>query len=252
MPTCSVVILTHENKNHAYLHNCLKSLGLQEGVELEVIVVSSCVEPITAPSWVKVVQIDHSVPGPKALNYGVSLTDTRTKYLMLANDDVIFSKHAIREMCEIAGDYKVMINPKSNCDSGWQYHAEIDLYNEAGTKLDVKRFMTYDEVFGYEDAIMNYPLTNQRVHLAVEQLCMYATLVPRAVWDELGPTDERYINSYADTDYSLRARQHNVTLLIALSAFVWHYGGATTKEGMTTPQRIQDQELFKSVWGERA
>src|SRR5262249_3524184 len=64
--------------------------------------------------------------------------------------------------------------------------------------------------------------------LAVDRLIGFCLLIRREVLERIGGFDERYgLGFLDDDDLSLRARQAGFRLLVALNAFVHHFGGRT-------------------------
>lgn len=245
-PLVSVQIIHHENAQQRYLDNLIESLALQTYGNIEVLVVCSTVEPPTLPDWVRRVDVPRTTTGPQATMIGSRLAHKDAKYHLLCNDDLIFNKHAIEEMVHVAGDNPIVVNPMSNCDLGWLYGVELNLKNDEGKLLQVKRFMSFEEVEGYEEAIMEYP-KHSRVYLDQQYHCMYATLVPVSLWNQLGGYDENLLMGYNDTDLSFRYKQAGVRLITCMSAFVWHYGGATTKD-KPRDRQTADREYFRKKW----
>lgn len=243
----SVQIIHHENDSQKYLDWAIKSVAAQTYKDVEVLVMDSTVNGAKVPEWVRHVRTDRQMTGPQATKLGTIVAHKDTKYHLLCNDDVIMNKHAIEEMVFTAGDDPVVVNPFSNCDLGWLYWVPIELTNGSGGHFKVtERFNDYEDIKGYEHSIITYPKPS-RVYLTQQQHCMYATLVPKRVWDDLGGYDENLLMGYSDTDFCIRARHAGAQLVTAMSAFIWHYGGATTKHKPRVRQE-KDREYFKKKW----
>lgn len=247
----SIQIIHHENECQKYLDNLLRSLRFQTYKWFEVIIMDStengCKIPDDFPNPIKVYRLERTVTGPKATTMASQLADPNTKYHLWCNDDLIFNAFALEEMVVCAGESDCMVNPMSNCDLGWLYILDIEIRNKENQKLVVQRFMDYETVRGFEDAIIYYA-RNQRIYIPQTSLCMYSTLIPAKTLKRLGGYDERFLMGYNDTDMSWCYRNAGVPLLVCMSAFVWHYGGATTKSRPRDRQN-QDREYFKEKWG---
>lgn len=242
-PLVSVVVAHHMPENRPYLDACLKSLEAQVGVDIEVLLMTDNYLPENLPKWVQ----HHVVPDGSRwvgkVNAGVPKTDPNSKYLMILNDDVILSKHAIATMSRNAGDYGVIVNPMSNCDNGWLYNAEIIV----GDRLLAKRFYTYREMEDHIDAIIEKP-PGPKIRLAEPYVCFYSTLIPRAVWNVVGELDLQCRLSHDDEDYCYRARKLGIQPVVDMEAFIFHFGGRTSSITDTDPERAETLKHFKSKW----
>jgi GT2 family glycosyltransferase len=246
----SVQIIHHEHSTQKYLDVQLLSLEAQTFKNFEVIIMDSTETGLNLSKdyslSLRVYRIPRSTSGPKATNTAATLAREGTKYHLWCNDDLIFNKYALEEYVIAADENAYVINPLSNCDNGWLYSANIDLVNKDGKRLEVKRFMDFDEVVGFEQAIIDYP-RQSRVYVPQQTHCMYATLIPDALLKSLGGYDTNLLMGYNDTDMSFRYRQAGVNLITCLSAFVWHYGGATTKD-RPRDRQTADREYFRKKW----
>lgn len=245
-PLVSVVIGTYLKENDRYLQDCLLSIRRQDCsyAEIEVIVVSSGEWKPEIPPWAKGIHSKERLHYPEAINLGVSVSDQNSKYILILNDDVILSQHAIPGLISAAADYKVILNSFSNCDNFWYYNAVIKL----GDKNLDKRFYRYDEINGHQRDIMDYP-AGPNILLHVNYVCFYATLIPRAVWDEVGTLDENFKTGHDDEDYCKRAYARGIASLVYLGSFIFHYGGVSAESAITDSDRVKNKAYFDKKWG---
>lgn len=236
----------HENYNQKYLDLAIESLGRSKGITFELVLVSSAIEEPKVPSWVKLHRVPRETRGNVSDNLGHRLADPGSKYFMSANDDIIFSQYALAEMVDVVGENRLIVNPLSNCDNGWMYHADIKIQQNQGL-LRPQRVMKREDIVGFEEGIVYYPVQS-RVLLQVPYLCMYATLMSRKIWDEVGEIDANFQLGWSDTDYSLRCREKGIMCGIVLSAFIFHFSGATTKNTSNDAIRLQDKQYFSKKW----
>lgn len=248
-PAVSVVVCTHLEENRKYLDACLNSLEAQKGIDFEVILVSSGYLPDGLPKWLRHLHVDESLGWSEKVNAGVELSDPVTKYLFTLNDDVILSKHALATMVRKAGDSAILLNPMSNCDNGWVYHARITLEDPIteDKKLLTKRFYTYEELDGWQRAIMLHK-PGADILLTVSQICFYATLIPRKVWNQVGILDPLCKYGYDDEDYCRRAAKFGIPSLIDLESFVLHFGGATSSKTNTQEMKDETVNYYRAKW----
>lgn len=231
-PLVTCIVCTHLPENRRYLDACLKSLEAQVGVDIEVLVMASFPYPIGLPEWVRLYHCEAGMGWTHKINAGASLSDHESKFLMLLNDDVILAKHTIASMVRKSIGKLTIMNALSNCDNGWTYNANFILENEKGYKFPLdKRFYEYEDIHeNWHRAIMNYrPGLDATV--AVRQVCFYATLMSKGVWDAVGGLDQRFGTAgYDDEDFCLRALKIGIQPTIDFESFTFHFGGRTTSK----------------------
>lgn len=249
-PLVSVIVCHHLPENRKYLDACLRSLEAQVGVDIEVLLMTDNYVPQDLPNYVQ----HHIVPDGSRwvgkVNLGVPKTDPRSKYLMILNDDVILSKYAIATMSRKTGDGGVIMNPMSNCDNGWLYHTPIELVTDAGPyfPLDKRFYESLEELHGLEWLIVAKP-PGPNVVIPVPYVCFYATLIPRSVWNSVGPLDLQCRLSHDDEDYCYRARNIGIQSMVDLESFIFHFGGRTSSKTDTDPERAETHAYFNKKWG---
>lgn len=249
-PEISVIIPTYLNSNKKYLDLCLHALQSQQGISFETIIVSSCKEKPIVPDWTRLVHFDRRVHFPEGINIGADISDKRSKYILLLNDDAVPSRLSLVNMARACGDNKAIIGPMSNCDLGWRYFTDFNIHNEVKGKLTIDRFMTMEQIEGWEEDIINYHPTSH-IMFPVDYVCFYATLIPRTVWDLVGPLDANYLTGHDDEDYCKMASRKGIQSYISTSAFVWHFGGRTANTEITQEIREQNLGYFTNKWKDR-
>lgn len=247
-PLVSVVLCHHDPANRKYLDACVKSLWWQEGVDIEVILISSYFV-VGLPNNVKQTVAPEGYRWVHKANLGVSLTDPKSKYLLLLNDDVILAKHTIESMSRKLGDFGLILNPMSQCDNGWLFNAKITLtrYDEVCKDL-TKRFYAFEELQGFVDSVIHHPRGMNLLH-PENYVCFYATMIPRAVWNAVGPLDEKCRTSHDDEDYCYRAKKLGIISAIDFESFALHFGGATSASTTTDADREETHSYFNQKWG---
>ena len=87
----------------------------------------------------------------------------------------------------------------------------------------------------------------------IDMLAMFCVLLPRAVWKEVGPLDERFlIGMFEDDDYARRLEARGRKLAVARDAFVHHWGRGTFRTlGDQEYMRIyrENRARFEKKWG---
>lgn len=246
-PLVSVIIPFHQIKNQRYLDLCLKSL-LNQTTPFEIIVISGCETKPWVPSFVRTIHQKDQTPYGYKINLGIEAAHPESKYIFLAQDDLVFSRGSLDHMVRMLGDQNAIINPLSNCDNGWLYHVNFDLKNNNNKILNLKRFMRFEDIEGHIDELLNFQ-DGYDMLFKTSYVATYATLIPKTVINVVGKLDERFENGYEDTDYCLRALQKGVYCFINMASFIFHFGGATSSETMTDPIRLQNHNRFMEKWG---
>jgi GT2 family glycosyltransferase len=92
---------------------------------------------------------------------------------------------------------------------------------------------------------------NQR--LEVDRLSMFCLALPRAVYEEVGPLDERFsVGMFEDDDYARRIRATGRRLLCVSDVFVHHVGHGTFRLlGPDAFERAfrENRQRFEKKWG---
>lgn len=247
-PLVSVIIPWHLDEMSDYVILCLESLKKQSLREIEVIVYS-CVDRALHDQIADIYQNDsrfkfshdeEKTYYATKCNRAVAKSDPNSRYLLLGSDDIIFSHNALRNMALWAADHDIILNPFCNTDLGWYFHTALP--------FGLKKFMRRNELTGATvTSIENYQPTLNLL-IPTNHNAFYATLMPRKVWNVVGTLEEKYKTGYEDTDYCMRARQHNVQTFFTTGAFIFHFGGATSSKTVTPEERVYNEATFKQKW----
>lgn len=217
LPRISIIVTTYLEKTKPCLDLCMRSIGeLNYPKELlEVILVGRRGYAPTYPGVSTVIPPEESFGNPRGLNFGIECASEESQYFFILNDDVLLTNDCLLNMIKVAQP-DLIINP-------------IELQPVSG----------------------NITPASSRTHGLVGQdhLCMFATLIPRLVYEKIGGFDERFKTGQDDIDYSWRAKQANVYLVLCLNSLVWHFGGTSANTTISNKMRVENVEYFKSKWG---
>ncbi|MEM7112876.1 MAG: glycosyltransferase [Chloroflexota bacterium] len=218
-PLVSVIIVSRNGRSH--LAECLPSLVNQTYTNLEIILVDDQSTDDTLPfvvenyPQIKVVT-QHDGPNfPAGNNLGIA--HATGNLLFLLNNDTVLDPNCVAELVaawdgrETVGGVAAMLHLYGN----------RPFVNGLGSQL--RRFG-----FGHDSAIGSLDVGQFAGITAVPLLSFGATLIPRRVWEIVGPLDERYQFYYEDADWSYRARLHGFDLIPAPKAKVYHKFSAST------------------------
>ena len=89
--------------------------------------------------------------------------------------------------------------------------------------------------------------------ISLEMAPLFCAVIPRAVWNELGPLDPRFqVGMFEDDDYSLRMRKAGLRIVCAEDCLVHHFGlGSFSKLPTAEYDRIYNENrfAFEQKWG---
>lgn len=246
-------MLTYIESSKRYLDLCIesiKNLNYQKE-KLEVILVARNSYKPEYEGVKTVTPLSNDFYPAEGYNFGVSNTNPASRYLFMLNDDVMLTKNSLTNLvtrCRESND-QFMINPISPCDNeisyglifGYTKNGEFKQLHERqyryeDLETDFKEMMAADSI--YPPGIVKQPF-----------LCMYATIIPRSIYEKVGPWDEQFKTGQDDLDYSLRAQQHGIGSISALDALVWHFGGVSAESTLNLEIRRENVRYFKSKWG---
>lgn len=250
-PFISIIVVTYLKENQKYLDlalDSIKNLNYPRD-RFEVILLSSGDhEPKFDDGLVNI--HCHSKDRkhyPESINRGVELANNEAYHYFILNDDVILTKDSLKELVETIGPMECIAQPISNCDNNMKY--QLQLY--VSTVLLGKRFYRYeDNPKIWWDQVKNAQSVYPRGILIPQWVAFYATLIPKKVWDKVGPLDPKFKTGQDDIDYCKRAAQLKIPSVVCLSSFVFHFGGVTADEALDWDTRLYNINYYKEKWGE--
>lgn len=254
----TAVLTHHLNRNQHYLDLALKSLLAQENVDLEIIVVASCIEDPVIPSGVKVLRVPHTMLSTEAYMTGIVNARDDSLFFIIANDDIIASKWAVAHLANQCWNeatketHPIILNSFSNDGYGTLHftnplikHPTENLY------LPMHADVPFDLIEPYYYPILNYVHVCDVITVSGVN-CFYFTMIPKAVWQAVGGLDMdicgKQKSSHEDVDFCMRARQKGIACLNTFGSFVWHFGGASVKHTMTQQDRIEGRKAYCEKW----
>jgi hypothetical protein len=158
----------------------------------------------------KMIALKKDIGLPASLNLGIN--KSKGKYVMIANDDIVFEKNCL----------KIMVNYlEQNKDVG-VLGGKV-FYKDEPKKLSLSAC----DFNMYKGEIKSGLAKGDQIKWL--QSC--AIMVPRAVFNSIGLFDPGYYPLYFDDfDFCLRATKTNLKIIYLKDAIFWHGGGKTTQK----------------------
>jgi GT2 family glycosyltransferase len=250
MPSCSIIIPTHDGVEHLKL--CLSSLDetLPESFLGEIIVVDDgsgadmqalFEEWQTSRAHFKVVRNARNRGFVASCNRGARTA--KSDILVFLNDDTIPQAGWLQALLRTFRDH-----PDAGAVGGKLLYPDGRL-QEAGNFVFADGSAAN---FGRDDRVIEAPLYN---YLRKADYCSGALLAtPRALFSEIGGFDKRYEPGYyEDADYCFEVRKHGKHVYYQPESVVVHTEGATGGTDLTAGAKryqVLNQAKFAKKWRE--
>jgi GT2 family glycosyltransferase len=243
-PEASVVVVTRDNL--VFLRLCLESVLAGMDRPLELIVVDNGSRDGTPAYLDELAERNPSVrPIGNASNRGFAPASNQGatlaggEVLVLLNDDTAVSPGWLGRLAAHLGEPSVgMVGPTTN-----------RIGNEAQVDAD---YQTWGELVRFADSRAQSHVGEA---FEIQTLTMFCIAMRRALYEEIGPLDERFeIGLLEDDDYSRRVREAGYRLLCADDAFVHHFGetsfGKLVPSGEYTRVLAANRARYEEKWQE--
>ena len=245
LPSASVVVLTYNN--WAYTEACLTSLFTRTDYpgRLEVVVADNASSDETVARLTEWAQ-----------------REPRLK-LVLNDSNLGFSAGNNTGLAAATGDYLVMLNNDTVVTRGWlltllrhfQWQPQLGLLGPATNHIgnESKVPVHYADLADMPAAARGWTLRHMGELYPMRTLAFFCVMLPRAVFERVGPMDENFGRGFfEDDDYCRRIEQQDLTLACADDALVHHRLSASfAKVKNTERQELfeRNKAYYESKWG---
>lgn len=242
MPKVSIIVTAFLEASKPYLDLCIRSINNLNYPDFETIIVS--------PRWYKpeyegfrtVHPTRTDFPNAHALNFGAENADPKSEYFFFINDDVILTKNSLSALVQSAREVENtgIFMPIGNDQQG-RYMWPVPWLPVGPWRID--------QIKGHEETLMNAESPYRCGMMFHKDLCLYAVLIPRKVYEVVGGFDEGGWKD--DIDYCWRVAKLGRVNAICMNSLVYHSMGPSTSVtlgALDSQTRIDDEKRFNEKW----
>jgi GT2 family glycosyltransferase len=229
MDKVSIIITAYCPESKPYLDQCVQSARALSYKNREIIIVGREDYKPQYEGCLTVTPPQKAFWNSTGLNFGVLNAASDSEYYFLINDDVVLTRNCLQPLVDAL-----------------KMHPQIGQVMPIGNDMQMRYWSPYLAVgaSAFNPATLSpYP----RGLVFADTLCMYATLIGKRVWQQVGPFDET-LKGQDDIDYSLRIRQAGLLNAIELSSLVWHHGGVSAQHTLDLAKREEARAIFNRKW----
>ncbi|MGL5676629.1 MAG: glycosyltransferase family 2 protein [Cellulosilyticaceae bacterium] len=213
----SIVIPNYNGEK--YLKGCIASIGIQEGVDYEVILIDNAstdsdYQWLREDDSIHFYQLDKNYGFSRAVNEGIHRA--KGEYVLLLNNDTILCEGFLEALLDtIQQDERIF----AVCSKMINAHHR-ELIDDAG---DTYTLLGWARKRGDGKSVELYTVQED-----VFSACAGAALYRKSILDEIGGFDEAFFAYMEDVDISYRARIYGYRNVYCPEAKVYHIGSATS------------------------
>jgi GT2 family glycosyltransferase len=230
----SVIVVVYEGKK--WLEKLLPSIYEQTYEPIEIILVDNASPTENIESWlrkeyplVKLVRLEKTISFSAANNLGVMYSNGA--YILFLNQDTYLKQDAIANAVAVVKSHKAAAAIAFMLRLWWA----PNFINGIGN-------IVRDHSWGEDIGFGNLDLDQFSHWESIPSACFAAVLIPRSVWEIVGPLDEKFPMYYEDAEWCYRARLLGYDVISAPKAIVYHaFGGKEPVfESELSPRKLRN------------
>ena len=243
-PLVSIIVVTHNSQD--FIAPCLDSIRRNTSYpNYEVIIVDNASRDGTRQMLttyaeqeprLRVILQDRNAGFVQGSNVGVE--QARGDYLALLNVDTIVTWGWLERLLR-------------HCRRDEGVGAVLPVTNWASNEARIN--VAYEDMAEMEEFAASLARRHFGQSLPLETAPLFCAVIPRVVWNELGPLDPRFrVGMFEDDDYSLRIRNAGLRIVCAEDCLVHHFGlGSFGALPPAEYDRIYNENrfAFEQKWG---
>jgi GT2 family glycosyltransferase len=247
----TILITTWLESSRRYLDLCVESVRRlnYDHSKLEILIVGRKSYKPYYPKVETIAPDSDSFYPAHAINFGFKKASKDSEFIFILNDDVILTKDCLSKLLAQVSNNKCLANPISPCDNGYGYHLLFGVEKDGQFHFLSKNQYRLEELKGQVEEMMNAQSLYPPGIIMQRFLCIYATLIPRSCFEEVGEWDENFKIGQDDLDYSLRAQAKGYQTISVLDALAWHFGGVSVESSLNQEMRKDNVRYFIKKWG---
>jgi GT2 family glycosyltransferase len=244
-PSISVVVLTYNN--WAYTEACLESLLQQTDY----------------PGPLEIVVTDNASSDETVDRLTEWVTREPRMKLVLNKDNLGFSAGNNTGLAAASGDYLVMLNNDTVVTRGWlltllrhfQSDPKLGLLGPATNHIGNESMVpvAYKSIEEMPAAARQYTLAHMGELYPMQTLAFFCVMMPRAVYELVGPMDETFGRGFfEDDDYCRRIEQQGFHMGCADDVLVHHHLSASFDKVDGGERKMlfdRNKAYYESKWG---
>lgn len=242
-PTVTVLVTHHLDENAPYLELCLKALMAQKGVEYEVIVLADTERVPNVPDEFTLVHDRSLDTATKKVHHGIKMAHPESQAFLFLSDDVVMSETCLGRLIEGAMGTVSVVCPMTNGEVGTRYLARFQ------SELPMRPDMRLEDLWGKERELIEFDSGYHNLVVKQDWISFFCVLIPRIVWNAVGPLDPDLETRHNDQDYCYRAAALGIPSMINLGAFAYHFGSRTLRSSVKAGEQDGATEHFRRKYG---
>lgn len=244
-PVVSVIVPHQLDINAKYLALCLNALDHSLGVPFEVLVVAGTKDQPAVPSKFKLLHDRGRVGVAAKLEAAFNWISKESTHVLLLSDDVVVSTTAISAMYTSFQGREMIMNPMSNSDCTSMYEADIFLPSSPVSKKLTPDMQIEDFTSEELDNLKRVPATCvPKCLVPFPCVSFYCTMIPKSVWEKVGPLDPKLEFRHNDQDFCFRAMRLGIRSVVNFGAFAFHFGSRTMRHMATSETQQECTNYF--------